>query len=127
MVLLFTFWPVLNACFAVVILCMHSVLIGGTAQKLLLETAYDMRMTEGSLVFAPYDTLFYSLPYHNVVQPALRHNSKLLRAYDAMLTITIESPKEESFYHAFEKAQEQGELPRHIKPQQVLVGILKHI
>lgn len=110
---------------------MHSVLIGGTAQKLLLETAYDMRMTEGSLVFVPYDTLFYSLPYHQVAQPALRHNSKLLRAYDAMLSITIESPKEESFYHAFEKAQEQGELPRHIKPQQVnglwcvVVGILK--
>ncbi|KAI7814760.1 retinal guanylyl cyclase 2 isoform X1 [Triplophysa rosa] len=102
-----------------VILCMHSVLIGGTAQKLLLETAYDMRMTEGSLVFVPYDTLFYSLPYHNVAQPALRYNSKLLRAYDAMLSITIESPKEESFYHSFEKAQEQGELPRHIKPQQV--------
>lgn len=98
---------------------MHSVLIGGTAQKMLLETAYDMRMTEGSLVFVPYDTLIYSLPYHHVAQPALRHNSKLLRAYDAMLTITIESPKEESFYHTFEKAQEQGELPRHIKPQQV--------
>lgn len=103
----------------VVILCMHSVLIGGAAQKLLLETAYDMRMTDGSLVFIPYDTLFYSLPYHHITQPALRHNSKLLRAYDAMLTITIESPKEKSFYHAFEKAQEQGELPMYINPQQV--------
>ncbi|XP_055066934.2 retinal guanylyl cyclase 2 isoform X2 [Misgurnus anguillicaudatus] len=102
-----------------VILCMHSVLIGGTAQKLLLETAYDMRMTDGSLVFIPYDTLFYSLPYHHIAQPALRHNSKLLRAYDAMLTITIESPKEESFYHTFKKAQEQGELPMYINPQQV--------
>ncbi|XP_073668982.1 retinal guanylyl cyclase 2 [Paramisgurnus dabryanus] len=102
-----------------VILCMHSVLIGGAAQKLLLETAYDMRMTDGSLVFIPYDTLFYSLPYHHIAQPALRHNSKLLRAYDAVLTITIESPKEESFYHAFEKAQEQGELPMNINPQQV--------
>ncbi|XP_051998032.1 retinal guanylyl cyclase 2 isoform X2 [Xyrauchen texanus] len=102
-----------------VILCMHSVLIGGGAQKLLLETAHDMRMTDGSLVFVPYDTLFYSLPYHRMVQPALRHNSKLLRAYDAMLTITIESQEEHSFYQAFEKAQEQGELPMQLKPQQV--------
>uniref|UniRef100_A0A8C1CBD5 Guanylate cyclase n=1 Tax=Cyprinus carpio carpio TaxID=630221 RepID=A0A8C1CBD5_CYPCA len=86
-----------------VILVMHSVLIGGGTQKLLLETAYDMRMTDGSLVFLPYDTLFYSLPYHHITQPVLRHNSKLLRAYDAVLTITIESPQEQSFYQAFEK------------------------
>lgn len=98
---------------------MHSVLIGGGAQKTLLETAHDMRMTDGSLVFISYDTLFYSLPYHHITQPALRYNSKLLRAYDAVLTITIESPQEQSFYQAFEKAQEQGELPRHLKPQQV--------
>uniref|UniRef100_A0A8C1Y5E8 Guanylate cyclase n=1 Tax=Cyprinus carpio TaxID=7962 RepID=A0A8C1Y5E8_CYPCA len=102
-----------------VILVMHSVLIGGGTQKLLLETAYDMRMTDGSLVFLSYDTLFYSLPYHHVTQPALRHNSKLLRAYDAVLTITIESPQEQSFYQAFERAQEQGELPRNLRPQQV--------
>lgn len=106
--------------FAVVILVMHSLLIGGETQKLLLETAYDMRMTDGSLVFLSYDTLFYSLPYHHIPQPALRYNTKLLRAYDAVLTITMESPQEQSFYQAFEKAQEQGELPRHIKPQQVL-------
>uniref|UniRef100_A0A9J8CKG2 Guanylate cyclase n=1 Tax=Cyprinus carpio carpio TaxID=630221 RepID=A0A9J8CKG2_CYPCA len=102
-----------------VILVMHSVLIGGGTQKLLLETAYDMQMTDGSLVFLSYDTLFYSLPYHHVTQPALRHNSKLLRAYDAVLTITIESPQEQSFYQAFERAQEQGELPRNLRPQQV--------
>lgn len=105
--------------FAVVILVMHSVLIGGGAQKMLLETAHDMRMTDGSLVFISYDTLFYRLPYHHITQPSLRYNSKLLRAYDAVLTITIESPKEQSFYQVFEKAQEQGELPRHLKPQQV--------
>uniref|UniRef100_A0A8C1ZVG6 Guanylate cyclase n=1 Tax=Cyprinus carpio TaxID=7962 RepID=A0A8C1ZVG6_CYPCA len=105
--------------FAVVILVMHSVLIGGGTQKLLLETAYDMRMTDGSLVFLPYDTLFYSLPYHHITQPVLRHNSKLLRAYDAVLTITIESPQEQSFYQAFEKAQEEGGVSRHLKPQQV--------
>uniref|UniRef100_A0A4W5JX84 Guanylate cyclase n=1 Tax=Hucho hucho TaxID=62062 RepID=A0A4W5JX84_9TELE len=62
-----------------VIMCMHSALIGGGPQKLLLETAQDMRLTEGSLVFLPYDTLLYSLPYHNVTYPALRSNSKLLK------------------------------------------------
>ncbi|RVE60301.1 hypothetical protein OJAV_G00179730 [Oryzias javanicus] len=83
-----------------VILCMHSVLIGGSAQKLFLETAYDMKMTDGSLVFVPYDTLLYSLPHHNVTYPALKSNSKLLRAYDA-------------------GSHGEGEVPRTLKPQQV--------
>uniref|UniRef100_A0A669CYM7 Guanylate cyclase n=1 Tax=Oreochromis niloticus TaxID=8128 RepID=A0A669CYM7_ORENI len=93
----------------VVILCMHSVLIGGTAQRLLLETAYDMQMIDGSLVFLPYDTLLYSLPYHNVTYPALKRNNKLLRAYDAVLTITIDSPRV-SFYEAYREAMERGEV-----------------
>ncbi|KAJ8416772.1 hypothetical protein AAFF_G00326500 [Aldrovandia affinis] len=101
-----------------VILCMHSVLIGGGTQKLLLETAHDMQMTEGSLVFVPYDTLQYSLPYRDVRHPALRNNSKLIRAYDAVLTITVES-EEMSFYQAYQEAMDRGELPRNIKPQQV--------
>uniref|UniRef100_A0A671VJI6 Guanylate cyclase n=1 Tax=Sparus aurata TaxID=8175 RepID=A0A671VJI6_SPAAU len=87
----------------IVVLCMHSALIGGEAQKLLLETAYDMQMIDGSLVFIPYDTLLYSLPYRNVSYPALKSNSKLLRAYDAVLTVTIDSPQV-SFY---EDATEQ--------------------
>uniref|UniRef100_A0AAQ5ZSD9 Guanylate cyclase n=1 Tax=Amphiprion ocellaris TaxID=80972 RepID=A0AAQ5ZSD9_AMPOC len=86
----------------VVILCMHSALIGGSAQKLLLETAYDMQMIDGSLVFVPYDTLLYSLPYRNVTYPALKSNSKLLRAYDAVLTVTIDSPQL-SFYEAYKE------------------------
>ncbi|XP_041820556.1 retinal guanylyl cyclase 2 isoform X1 [Chelmon rostratus] len=102
----------------VVILCMHSALIGGEAQKLLLETAYDMQMIDGSLVFVPYDTLLYSLPYRNVTYPALRSNSKLLRAYDAMLTITIDSPQV-SFYEAYREAMERREVARTLKPQQV--------
>ncbi|MEQ2210197.1 hypothetical protein XENOCAPTIV_009752 [Xenoophorus captivus] len=101
-----------------VILCMHSVLIGGSAQKLLLETAYDMQMIDGSLVFVPYDTLLYSLPYLNATYPAVKNNSKLLRAYDAMLTITIDSPRV-SFYDAYREAIERGEVARTLKPQQV--------
>ncbi|XP_012730426.2 LOW QUALITY PROTEIN: retinal guanylyl cyclase 2 [Fundulus heteroclitus] len=101
-----------------VILCMHSVLIGGSAQKLFLETAYDMQMIDGSLVFVPYDTLLYSLPYLNASYPAVKNNSKLLWAYDAMLTITIDSPQV-SFYDAYREAMERGEVARTLKPQQV--------
>uniref|UniRef100_A0A3B4WKS6 Guanylate cyclase n=1 Tax=Seriola lalandi dorsalis TaxID=1841481 RepID=A0A3B4WKS6_SERLL len=102
----------------VVILCMHSALIGGGVQKLLLETAYDMQMIDGSLVFLPYDTLLYSLPYRNVSYPALKSNSKLLRAYDAVLTVTIDSPQT-SFYEAYREAVERGEVARTLKPEQV--------
>uniref|UniRef100_A0A8C7Z3T4 Guanylate cyclase n=1 Tax=Oryzias sinensis TaxID=183150 RepID=A0A8C7Z3T4_9TELE len=101
-----------------VILCMHSVLIGGSAQKLLLEAAYDMKMTDGSLVFVPYDTLLYSLPHRNITYPALKSNSKLLRAYDAVLTVTIDSPHT-SFYETYREVMERGEVPTTLKPQQV--------
>lgn len=97
---------------------MHSVLIGGGAQKLLLETAYDMQMIDGSLIFIPYDTLLYSLPYRNVSYPSLKSNSKLLRAYDSVLTVTINSPQV-SFYEAYREAMERGEVARTLKPQQV--------
>ncbi|KAJ8405827.1 hypothetical protein AAFF_G00312640 [Aldrovandia affinis] len=93
-----------------VILCMHSVLIGGETQKRFLETAYDMQLTDGSLVFVPYDTLLYSLPYHDTHYPALQNSSKLRRAYDAVLTITLESHGP-SFYQAYQQAIEHGELP----------------
>ncbi|XP_074518391.1 retinal guanylyl cyclase 2 [Halichoeres trimaculatus] len=102
----------------VVILCMHSALLGGIVQKQLLETAYDMQMIDGSLVFLPYDTLLFSLPYLNISYPALKSNSKLLRAYDAVLTVTINSPKA-SFYEAYSEAMERREVARTLKPQQV--------
>lgn len=101
-----------------VILCMHSALIGGEVQKLLLETAYDMEMIDGSLVFVPYDALLYSLPHSNVTYPALKSNGKLLRAYDAVLTITINSPQV-SFYEAYQEAMDRREVARTLKPQQV--------
>lgn len=98
---------------------MHSALIGGKVQKLLLETAYDMQMMDGSLVFMPYDTLLYSLPYHNVSYPALKGNSKLLRAYDAVLTVTIDSPQT-SFYEVYREAMGSGEVKGTLQPQQVI-------
>ncbi|XP_061105345.1 retinal guanylyl cyclase 2-like [Conger conger] len=101
-----------------VILCMHSVLIGGETQKRFLETAYDMRVTDGSVVFVPYDTLLYSLPYRDVHYPALQNNSKLRRAYDAVLTLTLESPGP-SFYQAYQEAVMHSELPNTLKPHQV--------
>uniref|UniRef100_G3Q4C6 Guanylate cyclase n=1 Tax=Gasterosteus aculeatus aculeatus TaxID=481459 RepID=G3Q4C6_GASAC len=87
----------------IVVLCMHSALIGGGAQKRLLEAAYDMRLIDGSLVFVPYDALLYSLPHRNVSYPALRRSGKLLRAYDAVLTVTADSPGA-SFYEAYGEA-----------------------
>ncbi|KAL2079664.1 hypothetical protein ACEWY4_025408 [Coilia grayii] len=101
-----------------IVLCMHSVLIGGQVQKLVLETAHDMHLTGGSLMFVPYDTLLYSLPYADVPHPALHNNTKLLRAYDAMLTITVQS-QQRSFYQAYQQAIDSGELPFNVKPQQV--------
>ncbi|KAF3837383.1 hypothetical protein F7725_004847, partial [Dissostichus mawsoni] len=73
------------------------------------------------LVFVPYDTLLYSLPYRNITYPALRRNSKLLRAYDAVLTITINS-QQGSFYEAYREAMERGEVAKTLKPEQVIVG-----
>ncbi|XP_060780759.1 retinal guanylyl cyclase 2 isoform X3 [Neoarius graeffei] len=102
-----------------VVLCMHSVLIGGKDQQMLLEMAHDMRMTDGSIIFVPYDTLLYSLPYQNLSQYILPNNSKLQHAYDAVLTITVESPEQHSFYQAYMEAQMGGELPKNIKPHQV--------
>ncbi|XP_040037246.1 retinal guanylyl cyclase 2 [Gasterosteus aculeatus] len=101
-----------------VVLCMHSALIGGGAQKRLLEAAYDMRLIDGSLVFVPYDALLYSLPHRNVSYPALRRSGKLLRAYDAVLTVTADSPGA-SFYEAYGEAVERGEVGGTWKPQQV--------
>lgn len=102
----------------VVILCMHSVLIGGETQRLLLETAMDMHLTDGQIVFVPYDTLLYSLPYRGVKYPPLHKNSKLRRAYDAVITVTMESV-DKSFHQAFEDAVKSNELPVNMQPHQV--------
>ncbi|MEE6522301.1 hypothetical protein FKM82_020774 [Ascaphus truei] len=101
-----------------IIMCMHSVLIGGQTQKQLLEIAHDMKMTDGTYVFVPYDTLYYSLPYDKTPYDMLRTNAKLRAAYDAVLTITVES-EHKHFYQAFQEAKDNGELVTHLKPNQV--------
>ncbi|XP_051882465.1 retinal guanylyl cyclase 2 [Pristis pectinata] len=93
----------------VIVMCMHSVLIGGEEQSIFLQKAHDMGLTDGRYVFIPYDTLLYSLPHKNATYSALRNSSKLLAAYDAVLTITMAS-EEMSFFEAFTKAQESGEM-----------------
>ncbi|XP_075764300.1 retinal guanylyl cyclase 1 isoform X2 [Pelodiscus sinensis] len=102
----------------VVVMCMHSVLLGGEEQRLLLEKAEDLRMTDGTFVFIPYDALSYSLPYRRTAYPVLGNNTKLRLAYDAVLTVTIDAP-EQSFREAFHDAQQAHELPAHLDPAQV--------
>ncbi|KAJ1080464.1 hypothetical protein NDU88_000663 [Pleurodeles waltl] len=103
---------------AVIILCMHSVLIGGEEQRILLEKADELRMTDGSYVFLPYDTLHYSLPYHQIPYNLLGNNTQLRRAYDAVLTITIDS-KDRTFEDAFQEAQNNGEIPPGLNAEEV--------
>ncbi|XP_041055269.1 retinal guanylyl cyclase 2 [Carcharodon carcharias] len=102
----------------IIIMCMHSVLIGGEEQAVLLQKAHEMGLTNGRFVFVPYDTLLYSLPHKNASYSVLMNNSKLRAAYDAVLTITIAS-EEINFYEAFIKAQENGEIATSQQPEQV--------
>uniref|UniRef100_A0A671VV97 Guanylate cyclase n=1 Tax=Sparus aurata TaxID=8175 RepID=A0A671VV97_SPAAU len=75
----------------VIIMCMHSILVGGEQQATFLLKAQKMGLTSGKYVFVPYDTLHYSLPYTNVSYPPLLNDSRLRQAYDAVLTITVAS------------------------------------
>uniref|UniRef100_A0A672THE2 guanylate cyclase n=1 Tax=Strigops habroptila TaxID=2489341 RepID=A0A672THE2_STRHB len=102
----------------VVLMCMHSVLLGGEEQKVLLETAEEMGMADGTYVFIPYDTLTFPLPYQSVSYPGLANSTRLRRAHDAVLTITMDSPQG-SFHQALLQAQEAREVPAHIDPMQV--------
>ncbi|CAM4540539.1 unnamed protein product [Leuciscus chuanchicus] len=88
---------------------MHSVLIGGEEQYRLLTSALDMRMIDRGYIFIPYDTLLYSLPYKNVNYPILANDTKLRRAYDGVLTITMDQG-EQNFYEAFNAAQESYDI-----------------
>uniref|UniRef100_A0A3B3RN14 Guanylate cyclase n=1 Tax=Paramormyrops kingsleyae TaxID=1676925 RepID=A0A3B3RN14_9TELE len=102
----------------VVIMCMHSVLIGADTQHALLTTALDMRMVDRGYIFIPYDTLLYALPYKDVSYPALANDSKLRQAYDAVLTVTMDSG-DRNFYEAFGDAQESMEIRSSLAPQEV--------
>nr|XP_009686625.1 PREDICTED: retinal guanylyl cyclase 2 [Struthio camelus australis] len=102
----------------IVLLCMHSVLIGGEEQAALLTKAQEMGLTDGRYVFIPYDTLLYSLTYQNNSFYSFGNNSKLQEAYDAVLTITLESG-ERTFYEAFREAKESGEIVRELEATQI--------
>lgn len=97
---------------------MHSALIGGQTQIELLEWAHDLKMTDGTYVFVPYDALLYSLPYKHTPYQVLRNNPKLREAYDAVLTITMES-QEKTFYQAYTEAATRGEIPEKLELDQV--------
>lgn len=106
------------SCVSVIIMCMHSALIGGDQQTSFLMKAYDMGLTNGQYVFIPYDTLLYSLPYTNTTYFPLQNNTKLRKAYDAVLTITVESDLM-SFNEAYNMAKRFGELMVPQEPEQV--------
>lgn len=97
---------------------MPSVLIGGQAQYQLLTTALAMRMIDRGYVFIPYDTLLYSLPYKDAFYYSLGNDTKLRKAYDGVLTITMDSG-ERNFYEAFKDAQDSYEIRSSIPPQEV--------
>lgn len=101
-----------------IIMCMHSVLIGGEQQATFLLKAQEMGLTSGQFVFIPYDTLHYSLPYANVSYQPLQNDSRLRQAYDAVLTLTVAS-EPQSFNEAFSDAQSSGELTLTVLPKQV--------
>ncbi|XP_048192187.1 retinal guanylyl cyclase 2 [Perognathus longimembris pacificus] len=102
----------------IIIMCMHSALIGGETQMHLLEWAHDLKMTDGTYVFVPYDTLLYSLPYKHTPYQVLKNSKKLREAYDAVLTITVES-QEKTFYQAYTEAAANGEIPKKLDSYQV--------
>uniref|UniRef100_A0A8C5X285 Guanylate cyclase n=1 Tax=Malurus cyaneus samueli TaxID=2593467 RepID=A0A8C5X285_9PASS len=110
--------PLPCPCVPVVLLCMHSVLIGGQEQAALLTKALEMGLADGRYIFVPYDTLLYSLPYQNNPFSVFDNDSKLREAYDAVLTITLESG-ERTFYDAFREAKESGEIIRDLEATQV--------
>ncbi|XP_029898974.1 retinal guanylyl cyclase 2 isoform X4 [Aquila chrysaetos chrysaetos] len=102
----------------IVLLCMHSVLIGGEEQATLLTKALEMGLADGRYVFVPYDTLLYSLPYQNNSFNIFDNDSKLQEAYDAVLTVTLESG-ERTFYESFREAKERGEITMDLEDTQV--------
>ncbi|NXU57047.1 GUC2F cyclase, partial [Turnix velox] len=102
----------------IILLCMHSVLIGGEEQANLLTKALEMGLADGRYVFVPYDTLLYSLPYQNYSFNVFDNNTKLQQAYDTVLTITLASG-ERTFYDAFREAKESDEIIKGVEASQV--------
>lgn len=103
---------------SVIIMCMHSILVGGEPQAVFLLKAHKMGMTSGQYVFMTYDTLLYSVPYTNVSYPLLQNDSVLREAYDAVLTISVASELQ-SFNEAFIAAKRSGEVALPVQAEQV--------
>lgn len=103
---------------------MHSVLIGGEEQATLLTKALEMGLADGRYVFVPYDTLLYSLPYQNNSFNIFDNDSRLQEAYDAVLTVTLESG-ERTFYESFREAKERGEITMDLEDTQVNILSLR--
>uniref|UniRef100_A0AAX7U3B2 Guanylate cyclase n=1 Tax=Astatotilapia calliptera TaxID=8154 RepID=A0AAX7U3B2_ASTCA len=102
----------------IIVMCMHSVLVGGQQQATFLLTARKMGLTSGKYVFVPYDALLYSVPYMNVSYLPLQNSSNLREAYDAVLTITVAS-EPLSFNEAFAAAKRSKEVTLPMEPEQV--------
>uniref|UniRef100_A0A2K5UYR6 Guanylate cyclase n=1 Tax=Macaca fascicularis TaxID=9541 RepID=A0A2K5UYR6_MACFA len=102
-----------------VIMVMHSVLLGGEEQRYLLEAAEELGLTDGSLVFLPFDTVHYALSPGPEALAALANSSQLRRAHDAVLTLTRHCPSEGSVLDSLRRAQERSELPSDLNLQQV--------
>uniref|UniRef100_A0A669DCJ5 Guanylate cyclase n=1 Tax=Oreochromis niloticus TaxID=8128 RepID=A0A669DCJ5_ORENI len=102
----------------VIVMCMHSVLVGGEQQATFLLKARKMGLTSGKYVFVPYDALLYSVPYTNVSHLPLQNSSSLREAYDAVLTITMAS-EPLSFNEAFAAAKWSKEVTLPVEPEQV--------
>ncbi|XP_043849640.1 retinal guanylyl cyclase 2 [Dromiciops gliroides] len=102
----------------VVVMCMHSVLLGGSEQAVLLAQAQALGLTDGRYVFIPYDALLYGMPYRNRSYPVLRDGGGLQEAYDAVLTISLESGTTD-FDEAFSAARKSGEITAEAEPEQV--------
>ncbi|NP_001124165.1 guanylate cyclase D precursor [Mus musculus] len=100
----------------IVVLCMHSALLGGLEQTTLLHCAWEEGLTDGRLVFLPYDTLLFALPYGNRSYLVLDDHGPLQEAYDAVLTVSLESSPES---HAFTATEMSGGATANLEPEQV--------
>lgn len=104
---------------AVVIMVMHSVLLGGVEQLSLLQAAEELGLADGSLVFLPFDTLHYALAPGPDALAVIANSSQLLKAHDAVLTLTRHCPPGASVLDSLRRAQELQELPPDLNLQQV--------
>lgn len=104
----------------VVVLCMHSALLGGLEQTVLLRCAREEGLTDGRLVFLPYDTLLFALPYRNRSYLVLDDDGPLQEAYDAVLTISLDTSPES---HDSTATKMRGGAAANLGPEQVSVSV----